>query len=671
MKNKLQQFLLVLFGLSTSFSFAEQIHVLEEIVVTARKQQENLMQVPLSVNVVSGQKLDDININGLQDLSPYVPNFSRIQTAVGTIITVRGISSGTNQGFEQSVGTFIDGIYMGRQEQSAIPFLDVERIEVLRGPQAVLFGKNTVAGAINITSARPTAEQEGYASVLYEPRFRGQEYTGAISGAVNDEVRARLALRRSSTDGFSFNETLDRDESFGRSSSIRLSFDADINDDLSAYFKLDRHDIASTGSAAEVFYAPGATPPAQFTGIEGQLNYRRSGTNVPMFDDNSNDFVLDTAALHLVSSWNDLTLTHILGYSTFRSLNSTDLDASPSALFHFVSDGDQSQYSYEFRINSPAGERVEYTAGLYVQRSQYDRDLVVSFNQLPAPARANRISVQDQETDTWSLFGQLTFNLSEVTRLTGGLRYTYEEKDLVHSVSVRQFDGSPPTGFMLAVFASPAVNTVPFSDTPFGRDRGRLMPMLSVEHDVDPNTLIYATYSKAYKSGGFNFNNSNPADFDTIEFSDEEADSIDLGAKMDLLGGAANVNVALFYNEFQDMQVSTFDGISAFNVTNAAEAKSHGVEIDGRWRVTEGFTLSAAIAYLDFEFVEFLGQCTAAQTVAVAPAVCVQDYAGRPNTYSPKYSGFVGGEQIVPLHNGLMMQGVVDLTFTDDFFCNR
>src|SRR5688572_13242501 len=142
---------------------------LDEIVVTARKRSESLQDVPLSVVAVSGELMQQQGIKRLEDLQFKVPNFAMTETGIGTNIAIRGIFSGVNQGFEQSVGTYVDGIHYGRAQQSRTPFLDVERVEVLRGPQSILFGKNSIAGALNIISAQPTRDAEGYAQASYQP----------------------------------------------------------------------------------------------------------------------------------------------------------------------------------------------------------------------------------------------------------------------------------------------------------------------------------------------------------------------------------------------------------------------------------------------------------------------------------------------------------------------
>src|SRR5688572_21047682 len=201
--------------------------VLDEVMVTAQKREESLQDVPLSVNVVAGEKLAEAGIARLDDLKSYVPNLQVTETGIANNFYIRGVGSGLNHGFEQSVSIYSDGIYRGRGHQSRMPFLDLERIEVLRGPQPILFGKNAVAGAVNLTSARPT--DEFYGSVRGAFEFETEERLGdvVLSGPFGETFGARLAVRYRETDGYESNLTLNsvepaRDELGGR---LTLAFE--------------------------------------------------------------------------------------------------------------------------------------------------------------------------------------------------------------------------------------------------------------------------------------------------------------------------------------------------------------------------------------------------------------------------------------------------------------
>ena len=198
---------------ATFLSSAVSVHAqLEEVVVTAQKREQSLQDVPISITAISGERIQDAAINSFNDLDNYVPNFRVSENAIATSITLRGISVGANQSFEQSVGTFVDGVYLGRMRQLRLGFFDLDQVEVLRGPQSVLFGKNTLAGAVNIRSASPVVggETSGRFSVSQES-YNGQVYEGFLQGSLSDTFAVRIAARERSDEGYLDNKFVEVD----------------------------------------------------------------------------------------------------------------------------------------------------------------------------------------------------------------------------------------------------------------------------------------------------------------------------------------------------------------------------------------------------------------------------------------------------------------------------
>lgn len=191
---------------------AQQMLVLEEIIVTAQKRVESLQDVPISISAIAGDKLREAGIVDMKEISAYVPNFSMNETGISNAITIRGISSGINQGFEQSVGVYVDGVYYGRGELARAPLFDMQRVEVARGPQPILFGKNSIAGAVSIITAKPTEEFEGSITALYEPDHGAEDLQLILSGPIYDTFRARLGVYNRNFDGYMNNVYLNRKE---------------------------------------------------------------------------------------------------------------------------------------------------------------------------------------------------------------------------------------------------------------------------------------------------------------------------------------------------------------------------------------------------------------------------------------------------------------------------
>jgi outer membrane receptor protein involved in Fe transport len=230
---------------------------LEEIIVTAQKRAEGLSDVPISISAVSGKQVENYGQTNLEQISSSVPNLKITQTAIANRIAIRGIASGDNKGFEQSVAMFVDGVYYGRDQLSRLPLVDMERVEVLRGPQPTLFGKNAIAGAVNITTRSPTDALEGWVSGLYEFNHKELQLTGVLSGPLSDGVEARVVGYHRSMDGYFHNQKLDRDEPNVDEYYVRGKLEFDKGGPFAAELKLEYADFEMKGQPRDVFGAVG------------------------------------------------------------------------------------------------------------------------------------------------------------------------------------------------------------------------------------------------------------------------------------------------------------------------------------------------------------------------------------------------------------------------------
>lgn len=226
---------------------------LEEVVVTAQKKLENLQDVPTSVGLVDGSDLDRLGLQSMEEISGYIPNFSLQETSSGNTIVIRGVASGTNRGFEQAVGLFVDGVYGGRNKQFSAPFFDLERVEVLRGPQGVLFGKNTIAGAVNVITARPHDEFEVSLDGQLETEFGSERLSMTVNAPLTENLAARFAYRNGNSDtGFLDNSFTGRDERAKDTEIARLSFSWDNGGPLSAFAKYEYSELEQKGTAFQL-----------------------------------------------------------------------------------------------------------------------------------------------------------------------------------------------------------------------------------------------------------------------------------------------------------------------------------------------------------------------------------------------------------------------------------
>lgn len=672
-------------GISTT-SLAQYDFLLEEIIITAQKRPENLQDVPISVNALSGDKLADAGLGSLEDVQAYVPNLTIAQGAISSQIFIRGFGSGLNQGFEQSVGMYADGIHYGRAQQSRAPFVDLERVEVLRGPQSILFGKNSIAGAISMISAKPTDEFEASVSALYEPDHGEQELNLMVSGPITDSLRGRLAIRDRSMDGYMKNLTLTRDEAMVEERVIRGTLSWDMSHNTDVTLKVEQGEFDSSGRALEVVSDSGygaflaGAPFNQDAGVlNTDLDYKRSSNGD--FSDNNTDNVTLTVNHDLGIG----TLTAVTGYSGYEYSEVCDCDFTGAYLLDTTFEEEYEQFSQEIRFATPKGETVDWIGGVFFQTGEIDFSDTIGFGPrslMPTAmsmGSAGALALQlqntaaartfEQETDSWSVFAQATWNVQDNLRLTFGGRYTAEKKDAQKSFNLVDLaNGQTPTDPVQAaalptLYAS--LNMVEHT-LETHRDESAFTPSFTVEYDYSGDTLLYATVSTGFKSGGFDARGNTAASF---EFEEEEAQTIELGAKM-ALGGRVEMSAALFYTEFDDLQVSIYDGVLGFNVGNAAKAVSQGLELDGRWAVVEGLTLTGAMAYLDFEFDGYEnGQCpegVAADSVVNGIGYC--DYSGKANMYSPELTATLTADYVYALSDSLELRAAVDLIYSDDYY---
>jgi outer membrane receptor protein involved in Fe transport len=723
---------------------------LEEIVVTAAYREQGLQDVPVSISAVTGDMMVQTAIQKAEDIQFLVPNFTLTETGIGTNAFVRGIGSGINQAFEQSVGTYIDGVYYGRAQQWRSPFLDIERVEVLRGPQSILFGKNSVAGALNISTAQPTDEFEGYVRASWEFEDEESIIEGALSGPITDRVRYRIAARSRELEGYMTNLTLGVDEPNRKDWTVRGTLAFDITDNLVATLKAEVSEFDVDGRHIEIVNEqPAAGGPfagARYHQILQTLQQLSGQTPDPTLsnvvqDDlrtSNGDFSeneSETVVLTLDWGIGEYNLESITAYSNFEYDEFCDCDFTGADVFGAALQESYEQFSQEIRLSSPIGGKFDYIAGLYYQTSEHDFEdqIIVSGTSLLIPAieaqsPGSGVAVADTmaareagvENDVISAFAQFNFHFNESLTLQVGGRVTKDERDGFRTLSIVGGDGGvlPPAQTIAplvygSLFGITSTNLVTYTQVPpladaanallYGvdpnvgictsedpgcigglgvlpvdgsRDNTKFSPEVKLVYNTRNDNLWYVSWSEGFKSGSFDFraNNKNfyPDMASSFEFEDEEAMNFELGGKFLLADGSMELNVAAFYTEFDDLQISIFDGVLGFNVGNAASAEVQGVEMDMRWAATDYLTISGGIALLDFEFTDFEnGQCYFGATPDVdldgdgVPELC--DYTGNSNQLVSDVQGNVAFDFRVPVGNSLEIGALLDVFYTSEY----
>ncbi len=732
-----------------AFLLATDVHaaaVLEEVMVTAQLREQSLQDVPVSVSAISGDKLMEAGLARIEDLQAYVPNFTMSESGIGTDIYIRGIGSGENQGFEQSVGMYVDGISYGRAQLARAPFLDLSRVEVLRGPQNILLGKNSIAGAINISTAKPTQEFEGYIQATVEDDIGEQILDAVVSGPLSDTVGYRLAARLREYDGHIRNLALDRNEPNREEQTVRLKLVWDATDDLVAALKLERGRFNVRGRHSEIIYdSPSVSTVPFFTGrthgeildktefppgsgavvnidshpgvLNVKADYKRAGNGDYSFNTTENM----TANFDWYRDGHQF--TSITGYMAYDYREDCDCDFTGGELFQVNFEEEYEQLSQEFRWISPGGETMEYIGGVYLHYSKLhfydsirvDSDVIPSLinaadgteggargdvdpNPLgttPADiagigdagdAIRNFRSPRDFNSNSKiaSAFLQGTWTATDTLRLSLGGRLTWENKQ-----GDRKLEFAFPDGSIRPIGESDTAAAISFAaerhDLEGERTETQFAPSINVQWDFSDFAMAYFTASKGFKSGGFDArSNASPSAEPTprnpnavvanqtvligsFEYEEEESKSFELGMKSTLLDGAAELNAALFRTEFDNLQVSVFDGTLGFNVGNAASAVSQGLELDGRMGLSENWIVSAGVAFLDFEFIDHkTGTCIQGQAPD-HPNGNNCDYSGKTNQYVADYSGNILLAYENSVFDSLMLRANFDVVFTDEY----
>lgn len=671
---------------------------LEEIVVTAQKRVENLQDVPIAITAVTGDSIRSAGISKMEDLAPSIPNFQFAEAVSGSDnMFMRGIGSGPNFGFEQAVGQVVDGFFFGRSRFGRATFLDVERVEVLKGPQGALIGKNTSGGAINITTAKPTDELEGWISATYEMEANeGYTIEGAVSGPITDTFKARLAARMDDRDGWVKNDITGDDQQEQDDITARLTLLWELTEDIDATFLYQTGDFHRDGRTRQLSlcgaglrnFDPDGPGPAPAGALFGALtaqgedckaNYHRNVVNTQNGSGNSEGFETDFDIYGLTLNWNfeNFTVTSLTGFAEYETLDLADIDATIAEIAGMEATEDYEQWSQELRITSTSDSAIDYIAGIFIQHTEQTTDFRRDFATLPGiNTVGSNVILTEQEGDTYAIFGQVTWHLSDQWEVTLGGRFTKEEKDADQvQFSSELFTATPTVLNPLLVPGPGAPNpAAPAHTVKADRTENAFSPTLNVSWRPNDNSMYYASIRRGFKGGGFDHQFSVPqsANLANFEFEEEEVTSFELGAKLTLAEGAAQLNVALFRSEYDDLQVSALNSAdTTFNVGNAASAITQGLEMDVKWAATDRLTLNFAGAYLNAEYDDYENApCNTDQIITGGcpnPVSQTQDLSEEALQYAPDLSLTASAEYIWSLSDSLELTGFVQLTHSDEF----
>lgn len=555
-------------GVAADNATEAPVATVEEIVVTARKREERLIEVPDSVTALSAGTIESAGVDNIKDVAHMVPNLSIVEAQQPGVsfITIRGVGQVRNG--EAPVAVIIDGVQLFSPNQITQDLFDIERIEVLRGPQGAVYGRNAIGGAINIVTRQPSNEMEGRVQVGYGS---GKAYTGeaVFSGPiVTDRLLFRIAGAYKDFDGDIDSALYGTPVNGEETKNVRLGLLARLSDSTTLDLRASRLDTES-GAAWYTFVPPGTSINEPLPVTEDHIGHAERELN---------DF---SAKLDIELPF--ATLTSISAYSKVRSSVDEDFDFLPLDLLTAQQTLDTHAWSQELRLASSDDSPLKWLVGAYYldQRHRLDSELYMrpgaSFVLVPFPIPSPMLFSATRATNdnqAYALFGQVSQRFAGNWEWSLGLRQDWDEREQLDRIT---------NGVVSKTFES-------------------LQPKLQLSYFPSRDATVYVSAGKGFRSGGFN-----PNDRITRIFDAEENWSYEIGAKANLLDGRLGISGAAFLTRTDDRQVYSFDLISAAQIiaNPIPKAEIRGIEVETLWRPLNGLELSASLGLLDTEIKEY------------------------------------------------------------------
>lgn len=659
---------------------------LNEIVVTARKQSESLIDVPVAVSALGSEDIARYNTTNFTRLAESIPQVT-VQTTggggSGAVLTVRGIgSSSQDTGLASTVSVNIDGTQVSRGRIITAGFFDVDQVEVLKGPQALFFGKNSPAGVISLKSAGATKDLQGFVRAGYEFEANQRYVEGAISGPISDTLGFRIAGRASKMDGWMDLSgqvfTLPTDPLFphapvpfansprSREFLGRLTLDWQPTDEIRAVLKVfatESKDKTGTNSTTEIKCANPNGNPVAFdfaTGVplvdmadDCRINGRRTNASLgearaadfpnARNGDPYNDFKAVLASLNTTYEGENISLTSVTSYYKFTNKFFDNFQFSSPGNFWAYNKSESRNFAQELRLQTSFDGAINGMIGGFYESERFPFRQNVNLVPLgldPVTGRFDSFSgLWNSSSKTYSAFGQLTIDILENLQLAGGARYT--------SQSYRTMGGND---YVHGVFAGFGFSRAAGDYITGKSSDDNVSPEATLTWHPTPDTTLYAAYKTGFKSGGYAQTNLVTQAFteDTIRFSPEKVKGFELGAKGRFFDRKLQLTAAAYRYKFSNLQVQTFDAATISNqIRNAASARTTGIELEAKFQASPELQLHGAASHNIAKYLSYPdAPCYAGQA---APQGCltvsgspVQDLSGRRLARAPKYN-FSGG----------------------------
>ncbi len=654
---------------------------LEEIIITARKREESLQDAPIQVTALSKERIEQFDATSLEKIAGLSPQLfvARTSNGSGAQITMRGIgSSSTSIGLEQSVAVVLDGVYFGQGRVLNEGMFDLAQVEILKGPQALFFGKNATAGVISLTTAKPGEEFEALGRAYYEFEAKEVRLETMMSGPITDTIGGRVAIRWGRMYGGLFNNlstaqawnTFDvatatpgtatapagTDDTPGSEEFLvrgTLTFDPTESFSASLTAAFTSSEFENSGSNYVIYNCPGGV--SQITGIPCRDKFRISQNRFPQVtrslpyarSDGAlyNDYESYSLTANVEYEFGAFTLTSVTNWQENENSWACHCDfQQQNGAVYATELSEWRSVSEEIRLLSDFDSRFNFMLGFLFQDT--DRDFGQWFGFLgllnsnaPRPEffAASVTKNGFTEGQTLSPFAQVLVDITEDIELSAGVRYTSEEKD----------------SFFVHPYLNPGVAALWRENQPLsaGQDFEDWSPEATLTWRVTPDLTLYGAYKTAYKSGGFSISGlySAAGNIDDFLFAPETVEGGEIGAKSTLLDGQMRLNATAYWYTFNDLQVDFFNApVFAFTTLNAGKARTRGAELESEYApgFLPGVTLRGSVAFNDAEYRDFIAPCWGGQTPAQGCTLIVpgtvatpgQDISGKRTTVAPEWS---------------------------------
>ncbi|MEZ6011557.1 MAG: TonB-dependent receptor [Hyphomonas sp.] len=670
----------------------DDVKVYEGIIVTATRRAEKLSEVPIAVSVFGDEDIDQTGIRELAEMSEYIPNVSISgHNDFRSVITIRGVGSASrNIGFDSRVGVYVDGVYMGQSPAVNQELLDLERVEVLRGPQGMLFGKNTVAGAINLVTKKPEDTFSGKVSANIG-NYNLREFQGMVNLPLTENIAAKFSIAKTDRDGYIDNITtgneLDTKDVLAYRGQVRIT--------PSDKFEINLAYDALTADNKILVGEPVTDPFGVMT-----VPWAPEPRKVAFDFDPSEDRDVSGAMADMTYKFdNGFTVKSITGYRDTDAFYTNATDYAPISMIYIEYSDKFEQLTQEFQLISPDEGALTYMAGLYYynQDATTVRDVFLGSDFLQgfiapvvAPSVApllmldpNNLTTEQLAlissivgfgppgskvsnngkvgTESFAAYFNGSYDFDDRWTLGFGLRYSVEDKDVNWLLDGRN------SGLFYIGSTNVAPGDTTTVPTPLVNDRRDtfLSPAISLSYAVTDESNLYVKYSSGYKSGGFNLDYINEDELAAnsgLEFGKETVDAYEIGLKNEFMNGRFTLNLAGFYSSYSDYQVNQFvdlgGGRTSIRITNAAKVITQGLEAEFNLQATDNLSIQGSAGYLDATFDSFPGGGTAGV-----------DVSGKDLVNAPEWTAALGGvytREIPALNAELLAR--LDVTYSDGYF---